>query len=217
MDYTISSGGAPGRYQATNITAKLLIEQAFDLPSDQVTGGPSWMESQHFDVNAKIADEQWQEISKLHQEEQNRLIDGMLQSLLKERFGLAVSHHPRELTIYALVAAKGGPKLRVAGSPRPQEQMSGSFMMGMTQKDVPVTELAKFLSSHFNRTVLDQTGLTGRYDISLYVRSPEERGPEAADALIFEALEDQLGLKLVSRKEVVDTIVIDHLEQPSEN
>ena len=117
-DGMISTGGPPGRYEATNITAKMLIEQAFDLPSDQVTGGPSWIESQHFDVNAKIADDRWQQISKLRNEEKNRFIDAMLQSLLKDRFGLAVSHHPKELIVYALVLAKGGSKLRPAGSPR---------------------------------------------------------------------------------------------------
>ena len=90
-------------------------------------------------------------------------------------------------------------------------------MMGMTQSDVPVNALAVFLSSHFRRTVLDRTGLNGRYDIDFYVPNPEEGASDAADSAVFTALEDQLGLKVVSRKEVVDTIVIDHLEQPSEN
>ena len=90
-------------------------------------------------------------------------------------------------------------------------------MMATTEYDAPLTELAEFLSYHFHRTVLDRTGLTGRYDISFAVAIPEERTPEDADEAIFQALEDQLGLRLVSRKEVVDTIAIDHLEQPSEN
>lgn len=216
VDGVISSGGPPGRYNASNITAKMLIEQAFDLPADQVTGGPPWIESQHLDVNAKIADDRWQQISKLHNEEKTRAIDAMLQALLEERFGLVISHHPKELTVYALVLAKGGSKLPPAGSPR-SKGPSGSFMMGMTQNDIPVIALARFLSSHFHRMVLDQTGLTGRYDINFTVPIPEERTPEASDEAIFQALEDELGLKLVSRKAVVDTINIDHLEQPSEN
>jgi uncharacterized protein (TIGR03435 family) len=142
----------------------------------------------------------------------------MLQTLLTERFKLTASHHPRELTVYALVIAKGGPKLRVTGTPRPTEpHLEGTFLMAMTQDDVPVSALAIFLSSHFGRTVIDGTGLTGRYDISFAVPIPEDHAPEAADSSVFTALEDQLGLKLVSRKEVVDTIVIDHLEHPSDN
>lgn len=218
VDYTIELGTPEsGRYRSTNITAKVLIEQAFELPSDQVTGGPSWIGSQRFDLIAKIADDRWQQISKLRREEQNHIVNGMVQSLLKDRFGLVVSHHPKELTVYALVVGKGGPKLRAAGSPRPQGEIHGSFLMGATLKDAPVTELAKFLSGHFNRTVLDQTGLTGRYDIEFDVRLPDDRSPEGADDAVFEALQDQLGLKVVSRKAVVDTIVIDHLEEPSEN
>jgi hypothetical protein len=81
----------------------------------------------------------------------------------------------------------------------------------------PPGTLANFLSGHFGRTVLDRTGLTGRYDITLQVGLPEQRSADAMDAAIFDALEDQLGLKLVSQREVVDTLIIEHLEQPSEN
>ncbi|HEY2467212.1 MAG TPA: TIGR03435 family protein [Terracidiphilus sp.] len=77
--------------------------------------------------------------------------------------------------------------------------------------------MARFLSSFLGRTVVDGTGLTGRYDISLLVPNPEQNVPDAQTTALFQALEDQLGLKLVSRKEMVDTIVIDHLERPSEN
>lgn len=215
-DHSTMIGGAPGKYQATNASAKVLVEQAFDLPADQVSGGPDWVEAQRFDVNAKIADDCWEQLNKLHHEEQQKAIDLMLQSLLKDRFKLAVSHHPRQLMVYALVVAKGGPKLRPAGSPAPPS-VSGSFLMGMTQNNAPVSALAAFLSRHFRRTIVDQTGISGRYDINFYVPIPEENSAEVADSAVFQALEDQLGLKLVSRKMEVDTIVIDHMEQPSQN
>lgn len=217
-DPSIYWGGTPGRYDATNITVKMLVEQAFNLPSDQVTGGPAWAESQHFDLKAKIADARWQEISKLNSDDQYHAIEQMLQNLMRERFSLAISHHPKKLTVYALVQARGGAKLQVAGPSGPSRpSMQGSFLMGMTQDNASVGALATFLSSHFQRAVLDRTGLTGRYDINFYVANPEDHTPEAVDSAIFTALEDQLGLKLVSRKEVVDTIVIDQLEPPSEN
>lgn len=215
-DMSIFIGGPPGKYQATNASAKLLVEQAYDLPSDQVSGGPPWADSQRFDINAKIPDERWQQLSKMHHEDQQQAIELMLQSLLKERFQLSISHHPRELTVYALVVAKGGSKLLPPGSPR-QEFPGGTVFMGADMRDAPVTDLARFLSSVLHRTVVDGTGLAGRYDISLHVSIPEDNAPDATTTALLQTLEDQLGLKLVSRKEVVDTIVIDHLEQPSEN
>lgn len=215
-DRTITLGGPPGRFQATNASARLLVEDAFNLPADQVTGGPPWLESQRFDINAKISDDCWQLLSKLHNEDQEKAIQLMLQSLLKERFRLVISHRPKELMVYALVVARGGPKLRPARSPK-QEPLSKAILMGTDEIDAPVEDLARFLSSFLRRTVVDATGLTGRYDISLHVPLPEQDSPDAPTTALFQALQDQLGLKLVSRKEVVDTIVIDHLEQPSEN
>ena len=151
LDTTITFGGPPGKFQATNISAVLLVQQAFSLPSDQVSGGPSWVESERFDVNAKISDDCWQQLSKLHNEDREQTIRLMLRSLLKERFQLEISHHPKELMVYALVIAKGVPKLRPAGSPK-QEQPSGSFLMGMDQRDTPVGDLAHFLSGYLGRS-----------------------------------------------------------------
>jgi uncharacterized protein (TIGR03435 family) len=219
-DAIISMQEPPGRYEAKNVTAKLLIEQAFEVPEDQVSGGPSWMESQRFDVSAKISEAQWEEIKDLDYSHRHQAITLTLQSLLKDRFQLAISNKPKELTVYALVQAKGGAKLRAAGAPEPPKAPdSGNrlFLMGMSQKDIPVTVLASFLSTHYGRTVLDRTGLTRKYDITLEVGQPTDNSPDEADSAISYALEDQLGLKLVSRKEVVDTIAIDRLEQPSAN
>jgi uncharacterized protein (TIGR03435 family) len=70
---------------------------------------------------------------------------------------------------------------------------------------------------HFRRTVLDQTGLSGRYDISFDAPMPAENTSIDVDSAVFRALDDQLGLKIESRKAMVDTLVIEHLQQPSEN
>ena len=217
-DGNIEMGGPPGRYEAKNVSVKLLVEDAFNLPSDQVTGGPSWIESQRFDVSAKIPDAQWDQVKNEGYAHQHDAMRPMLQSLLKERFQLSVAHQPKELTVYALTVARGGSKLHPAGSPpSPPAPDNVGFMMAITQKNAPLTELANFLAGHFGRTVLDRTGLTGKFDITFYVGIPADDTPDEADSAIFRALEDQLGLKLVSRKAVVDTIVIEHLEQPSAN
>jgi uncharacterized protein (TIGR03435 family) len=219
-DRIISMGEPPSRYEAKNVTAKMLVEQAFGVPADQVIGGPPWIESQHFDVSAKMSDTQWEEIKCLDYFHRHHSINLMLQSLLKDRFRLLISHQPKELTVYALIQARGGAKLRTPGEsegPKPPDTGDRTFLMAMDQKDIPITTLANFLSGHFRRTVLDRTGLTGKYDIKLEVGTPTDNSPDEADSAIFRALEDQLGLKLASRKEVVDTIMIEHLEQPSAN
>jgi uncharacterized protein (TIGR03435 family) len=217
-DRNSSMGGPPGRFEAKNVSVKMLVEDAFNLPSDQITGGPSWIDSQRFDVSAKIPDAQWDQIKNEGYAGQHDAMRPMLQSLLKDRFLLSVTHQPKELVVYALTVARGGSKLHAAGSPAPPPPPEGvGFMMAMTQKNAPLTELANFLAGHFGRTVVDRTDLTGKFDISFYVGIPADRSPEEADSAIFRALEDQLGLKLVSRKEEVDTIVIENLQQPSAN
>lgn len=219
-DAVISWGGEPGRFEAKNVTGKMLVEQAFHVPEQQVSGGPAWVDSQHFDVAAKIADTQWQEINKLDYYHQQQVIRPMLRALLQDRFQLEIRHEPRELVVYTLVVAKGGAKLRAPGMPKPPlPGGSGEkyFLMTMDQTDVPVSVLADFLSQHFGRTVLDHTGLAGRYDISFGVPVLRGNSADEVDPAIFRALEDQLGLKLESRKAVVDSIVIERMEQPSPN
>lgn len=223
-DRTSSITMPPGRYEAKNITVKRLIEEAYNIPEDQISGGPPWLEKQRFDVSAKIPDESWEQIRKLRSTDQEQPINDMLQALLKDRFQLVLSHQPRELTVYALVQARGGAKLRPHGAPKPNgggEETRGadsgrSYMMA-TELDAPVSELANFLAEHMRRTVLDQTGLEGRFDIELKVAMPADNRPDEMDTALFQALEDQLGLKLVSRKATVDTIRLDRLEEPSEN
>jgi bla regulator protein blaR1 len=216
-DFITSVGGPPGRFEATNVTAKMLVQLAFNLPALQVSGGPSWVASQHFDVAAKISDAQWQDLNKLDYDQRNQSIQHMLQSLLAQRFQLAVSHQQKDLLVFALVVAKTGAKLRLAGTSMPESSQRGELAIPMDQYDVPVSALASFLSAHFGRTVLDCTGLSKRYDISLKIEVPEENSPDEVNSAIFRALEDQLGLKLVTRRYVVDTISIDHMEQPSDN
>lgn len=209
-------GGRAERYQATNVTVKMLIESAFSMPADQISGGPPWMDKQRFDISAKVPDSAWDRIKNLRAVDQDEAKNLMLQGLLKERFGLVFSHQATDLTVYALVQTKGGAKLRPHGAPKPPEKY-GPSMMAMGQQDAPVASLAKFLAGHLRRTVVDETGLEGRFDFDLAVPLPTENTPEDRDTALFHALDDQLGLKLVSKKATVDTIHIEKLEEPSEN
>ena len=213
-------GGPAGRFEATNVTAKTLVMTAFHLPEEQVSGGPAWADTQAFDVKAKVGDSDWQTMKDLPQTQKDERMREMLQALLRDRFQLAVRHEPKEMTVYALVAAKGGPKLPPAGSPDPpRDPHAGTryLVMGADWESVPVNALAGFLSDYFGRTVLDRTDLKGNYHIRFEVEMPEERSSAAMESAVLEAVQDQLGMKLETTKAVVDTIVIEHLEEPSAN
>lgn len=171
----------------------------------------------------------------------------MLQALLANRFKLTVHRETKELTIYKLVIAKGGPKLQEAkpGDTYPNAQtfpdgthpgagsMQGSQLSGkVTAQAVPIAELAHDLTQMLGHPVLDKTELKGVYDFKLQFTpddrllppsglAPNERLPlPPADSnapSLFDALREQLGLKLESGKGPVEVIVIDHVERPSAN
>ncbi len=178
------------------------------------------MERQRFDVTGKIPEDVWAQMQGLSIFAQTVPINQMLQSLLHDRFGLVADHQPKELNVYALVQAGGGAKLVAHGAPKPPDPPgdgSKDFMMAMDQEDAPVSLLANFLASVLGRSVVDQTGLKGNFDIRWRVTHSDDRPADERDTAIFRALEDQLGLKLVSRKLTVDTIHIEKLDEPSEN
>jgi uncharacterized protein (TIGR03435 family) len=171
----------------------------------------------------------------------------MKQSLLADRFKLKVHFEMRELPVYALVVTKGAPALKPAGSDpnAPSVPKSGYYMntigpnsglsvtrgdqgvLKMTAKGMPMDSVAQSLEEVVadvgGRTIVNRTGLDGQYDFNLEW-SPQQTAsvPSADDAAsqapsIFRALEDQLGLKLVPAKGIVEVVVIDHVEKPSAN
>ena len=208
----------------------------------QIPGGPGWIASARFDITAKAdATAKMPELML------------MLQSLLRDRFQLAVHKETKELPIYALVLAKkdGKPGQRLIESkeggctppaptkpPPPPDPAKGpalacgQLFAGMEQVrglSVSVQRLLPVLSRYLDRKVVDQTGLTGTYDVTLewtpddahLIQLPPDAprpAPSAGDRpSLFTALQEQLGLKLESQKGPVDMIVIDRAEKPSEN
>jgi uncharacterized protein (TIGR03435 family) len=226
----IRFGGGSDRYSATNIPINLLIQYAYDLKTtDLVSGLPGWADSARFDVEAKMDEETIAVLNKLPPEERIAQRQSMMQSLLTDRFQLKVRHVSKELPIYALVVAKSGLKLKDA-NPNNTEGAHAGMTMSLngqfTAQAIPISALAANLSARVDRTVVDKTGLTGRYDIALQWAPDATHGPTMADdqgtapserPSIFTALQEQLGLKLEATKGPVDTIVVDHVEMPSEN
>lgn len=224
-------------YSATNISLPMLIMGAWRLKTDhQLSGLPGWASTATFDIEAKMDPDLVAASKKLTPEERGVQLSLLMQSLLADRFGLKLHHETKEMQSYALVIAKGGTKLHEAdpkntyanGIKGPDgKSMAGMFMVGngqITAQAIAISTLTNNLAFQVDRQVIDQTGLKGKYDISLRYQDPQGDGGKPQDGSeanpapsIFTALQEQLGLKLESIKGPVDTIVVDHVEMPSEN
>ena len=235
----------PDRFTAENITLRMLIAMAYGVKDFQLSGGPSWINSGRYDVHAKAEDALVEKLKTLPFEERAKQLQLLVQSLLADRCKLQVTHETKDLSVYALVVAKGGPKLQAAkpedsypnAIKGPDGKMHAQMMrMGRGQiegQDMAMSGLARMLSQHLGREVVDQTGLKGSYDFTLHFTPDQGPGgmppgppgagpppenappPDTSGPSIFTALEEQLGLKLESQKGPVDIIVIDHIERPS--
>jgi uncharacterized protein (TIGR03435 family) len=230
-----------GRFTATNNTLRALILNAYGIfmsPS-LLSGGPAWIDSERYDVDAKaMASTIPANASSRVLWEKTRL---MLQTLLAERFKLVVRREIREMPVYELVAAKNGPKMKkvdqdCAASATACHGFSGSPRQ-LTGAAVDMYDLALILTTYSDRPVLDQTGIEGIFDIKMQWNpfaagtqpgddAPRNPAAEAKEGprpdlsslpTLFTALEEQLGLKLESRKGPVEIYVIDHVERPTEN
>ncbi len=169
----------PGRFNATGMTVKFLITMAYGVKDFQVSGGPGWVNSERYDIDAKEPDSIAQELEKLPDEQREPLADSMLQSLLADRFQLKLTHGTKDMPAYALVVAKNGAKLQAAKPEGTQAQAQSGpgghphgpmLRMGrgeLTGQGIALSFLANMLSQQLGRTVLDKTGLKGNYDFTL--------------------------------------------------
>jgi len=199
------------RISGTNLSLRTLILQAYGVLDFQVTGGPNWLSTARFDLQATT--ENTEPIAPAD-------LPPLLQRLLADRFHLTVHHESREMKAYVLIVDKGGPKLHeISGTPA--KSMSGSNQRGssgtatMAGSGVGMPALAYRIAQQpafRGSMVLDKTGLNGYYDFTLQWEAGENAGPS-----LITALREQLGLKLSSEKTTVDVLVIDHAEKPSEN
>jgi uncharacterized protein (TIGR03435 family) len=221
--------------RSSNLPVMFLLKFAFNLNSgsdDQIIGAPSWVSSLPFDIRAKVDEEAAARIAGMSTDERIAITRKMVQTLLVDRFQLKVHHESRDLRVLALMIAKGGSKLTPV-SDMPTSSASGaSSWTGLHNpgagesegRDVPVAPLVNTLSSKpeiGGRLVVDETGLTGKYNFKL-TWTPEDRhaavdAPNADGPSLFTAIQEQLGLKLQTQKAPVDCVVIDHIEQPSPN
>jgi uncharacterized protein (TIGR03435 family) len=231
-----------GRLTTLNSPLAFLIQRAYGVQAYQIAGGPPWIKTDGYNIEAKPA---------ANTDPKQMWL--MLQALLAERFKLQLHRETRELPVYGLTATKGGPRLPEPaggpctevftgpppkpGEPRPappcgpgiQASGTGVSMRGL---NLSVAKFAEFLGTLIGREVVDKTGFTGKFDLHLdfalddaIAGLPFHRGPGDADQSadsaarpsLFTAIQEQLGLKLESAKGPVEVLVIDRVERPAEN
>jgi len=213
LDTSSSMRMKPDGVELRNMTLHALFINAFTVRSEsQVLGYPAWVNTDHFDIQAKMDADTAATYRALKGQESNEQWHDLVRQILEERFGLKYHTEQRELPVYQLVVARKGPRLKESA---PEQNGTSSIGPGkLKASHYTMSSLAFSLSGPAGRVILDKTGLSGEYDFEL-AWAPD--GQPDGGPSIFSALQDQLGLKLEPAKAPLDVVVIDHLERPSEN
>jgi uncharacterized protein (TIGR03435 family) len=213
----VASGANSRRLRRHGHLALHLVHEAYGLfDAKLISGGPAWIDRDKFDLEAKFDAASAPDAKLTYRQRAD-----MLQPLLADRFKLKFHHETKQFPVFDLVIAKGGPKLQ----PSPPEHLTVKGVGGGTClisrggfEGCDVDKLIGTLRYASGRTVIDKTGLTGRYDFSLHW-SPENTPPDSPNAgpSVFTAVQEQLGLKLEPATAPLDVLVIDSAEKPSED
>jgi uncharacterized protein (TIGR03435 family) len=202
-----------GKLIATNVTARELIRFAFAVKDYQIARAPSWIDDERYEIAAQTADVK----RKLSSGELQSLVRG----LLADRFALAAHPEVKMGRVYLLVIGKNGPKLTPHDSGAGSGSRKGCGRL--SGKGLTVETIATVLSRQLESDVIDHTGLTGKYDFQLDWTPDSSPCPALPDAQgdpeisFFRAIEEQLGLRLESSRGLVEILVVDRVERPSEN
>ena len=216
-----------GGLQVNGASLKILISVAYEVRQFQIVGESPWADAERFDIDARTA------ISGVQaapdpKDDRRKILEG-LKSLLADRFQLVLHSETREQAVYKLVVNKGGTKFQESKEPRGLiRKMSSGMIKGQA---VTLDSLALSLSNEVGRRVIDNTGLNGKYDFELKwePRQPSAIAIVAGQTIelalaedpdapsVFNALQEQLGLRLESGRGPVEVLVIDRAERPSKN
>jgi uncharacterized protein (TIGR03435 family) len=198
-----------------NVSSLNLIANAYGLGIHQVIGFPAWAETDRYGLTADIDRETFEAFKTLPVDEQLRQQRLMTQAVLADRYQLKAHYETREMPVYELVVANGGLKL----TERVLERHQGSSFFSPRDwynNYGTMEDLANKLAGPTGGVVIDKTGLgTKAFFYLLKWTSDSQSGAAAGAPSIFEALEQQLGLKLVPATDTVDVLVIDHIEKPT--
>jgi bla regulator protein blaR1 len=212
-----------------NTSVQRLIILAYNLRDpkmimSQIPGAPKWVRSEWYEFDAKMSESDITELSKLSIEQQQARERQMLQSMLADRFKLKVHLETKEVQAYTLIMAKNRPKNMKEVPEDASLKLNWSDFDHVQCQAARMADLLMFLEGLEGVPILDKTGLTGKYDFKLeFGRDPATLPPgyvptdNESEPSIFTALQEQLGLKLVSTRAPLEVIVIDHIEKASPN
>lgn len=193
-----------GRLTATNATLRWLMTFAYDVRDHQIPGGPPWINFERYDL-----------VAKAEGKPDTDQFRSMLRALLANRFKLAVHREMKELSTYALLVGRNGPKMHEAESGQDRSRKMLRLGHGHLAGDMlPIAFLAQGLSDTMGCNVVDKTGLEGVFNLKLDWM-PD--APKESRASVFRAVEEQLGLELVAQKSPVEILTVDHAEKASAN
>ena len=262
----VGINNAPDGFIASGANMQMLVSQAFGIQNFQIIGAPDWFTSDRFEIDAKMDSSVADALAKMSQDDRTQVRQKMLQALLADRFKLTIHRESKELPAYILTIGKNGSKLVAAKPPDPQAAppagssggnrggpgrggpgRGGMMMSGgpggqtVSADSVPIAALVRLLSQFLRSPVIDKTGLTGNFAISLKFMpenfgggggpgfaTPPSGGAAGAPAppdvpaepvapTLQVAVQEQLGLKLDKSKGQVEIIVIDHVQKASDN
>jgi uncharacterized protein (TIGR03435 family) len=248
------SGMVPGprganhdRFTATGVSLKALVGYAYRVAPWQVEGGPGWVNSQPWNIEAKADEKIISAAPKPRDPLAPDVIALMLQSLLEDRFKLRIEHQTKESRVYNLIVAKGGSKIKLdedkksppthlypEGLKQIDEVLRGGCTMTLGFVQCRAIPIAGFINmcllSHTDRPIIDRSNLKGLYNFKMRwspenpasgsstgLPSPLTRMDRGFGPAFFTAMKEQLGLELKSAKDPVEFIVITSAEKPSEN
>jgi len=215
----------PGReFRATNASASNLMEWTYGVHPRQIIGAPAWLETDKYNVVATP------DLEGRPNQNQWRIV---VEKVLADRFQLKFHREQKELPAYAIQIGKGGPKLtKSAGDPKAGGSLLYRKLGELPASNVSMADFAASLQrAVLDRPVIDQTGLEGKWDFLLRwtpegnqfaslgapPRPPSDNPDPDGPPDLVTAMQNQLGLKLLSTKAMVEVIVVDHVEKPSGN
>lgn len=213
-------GGPPGKFLTRNTTLDDLIMYAYGVHTKQIVGGPDWLETQKFDIEAKP------DTPGAASDKQNRT---MMRKLLASRFALKSHDEKRELSAFVLTVAKGGPKLEKSeDDPASPSTFLFRGLGNLVFRNISMPDFASWMQTVLDRPMVDHTGLDGRYqgilkwnpdETQFAIFGPPPHPSTAPDAPpdLYRAIQEQIGLKIDAAKTPVAVMVIDHVEKPSDN
>lgn len=197
--------GAGGRFDCRGYTLGLLIQRAYGVMDWNIDGGPGWIRTDRYDVSAKA------NMDGMLTEAQ---LQTHLQALLAEHFKLKVHRSLKETSGYALVVSPGGAKVKTAAD---GEEHPDTFRMGgagLSGQGIKMEDLARFVGGKLGFVAVDETGLTGLYDLKVdWNVELADDSRAALRSAVFAALKNQLGLELIAKKVTLRMIVVDHAER----